>query len=109
VKHSDAFKHRLRVIEEGKGTGCFTLTFGDGSKRSFNLTRNGRLKLLLACFEIVRKEANPSAQSTASPRALELAKLFAEADHITPDSRLWATIRGLRETRKEKENATIEK
>ena len=102
MKHSISLKHRLRVIEEGQGAGCLTLTFDDGSKRAFNFSRSDRLKILLAAFQIARQSRNPAAKSSASPRAVEIARLIARAEQITPTSRYWAMIAGgVRKSEKE--------
>jgi hypothetical protein len=90
----ESFRRRIRDIEEDRGAGGVNLTFSDGSKQSFSLNRNDRLKVLLACFDIARAARNPEAKSDSSPRAREIATLIATAQRVTPESRLWSTIAG---------------
>jgi hypothetical protein len=90
----ESFRRRIRDIEEDRGAGGVNLTFSDGSKQSFSLNRNDRLKALLACFDIARAARNPEAQPDSSPRAREIARAIATAERVTPPSRLWQTIAG---------------
>jgi hypothetical protein len=90
----ESFRRRIRDIEEDRGTGGVNLTFSDGSKQSFSLTRKDRLKVLVACFDIAHAARNPEAKSDSSPRALEIARAIATAEAVTPPSRFWQTIAG---------------
>jgi hypothetical protein len=98
MRRSSSLKSRVRKIEEGRGAGAVNLTHGDGSKQSFNLSRNDRLRVLLASFDLARAARNPDAQPYSSPGAIEAAKAIGRAAEVSPHSRLWdvvaETVRG---------------
>jgi hypothetical protein len=94
MKGFNSLKRQVREMEKASGAGAVNLTFGDGSERGFNLTRNDRLKVLIASFDLARAARNPEAQPSSSPRAREIALAIATAERITPPSRLWQTIAG---------------
>jgi hypothetical protein len=97
MRHSNSLKRRVCELEEGRGAGEITLTFADGSKRSFNLSRSDRCKVMVASFYLTRRSRNPDAHpgSDLSPRAIELAELVARAERIDPPGRLWGTVAGV--------------
>lgn len=97
MRHSNSLQRRLCELEEGRGVGEITLTFADGSQRSFNLSRSDRAKVMIASFYLTRRSRNPDAQPGASlsPRAIELAELVARATRIDPPGRLWGMGTGV--------------
>jgi hypothetical protein len=92
VRHSNSLKSRVRAIEEGRGAGALTVIQRDGSKEGFNFSRNDRLKVLLASFDLARAARNPDAQPDSSPRAIAVAKAIGKAEQISPHSALWDTV-----------------
>ena len=91
MRRSSSLKHRVREIEEARGAGAVNLTFSDGSQQGFNFSRNDRLKVLLASFDIARAARNPDAQPE-NPRAIAVARAVARAEEVRPHSPLWDTI-----------------
>ncbi len=108
MKHSNSFKARVRVIEEGRGVGEITLTFTNSSARSFKLSRSDRAKIMIASFYLERRKRNPDAQpgSNLSPRAIELAELVARAERIDPPGRLWGMVRCVVRAAKDESDTT---
>jgi hypothetical protein len=107
MRRSSSLKSRVRKIEEGRGAGAVNLTHGDGSKQSFNLSRNDRLRVLLASFDLARAARNPAAQPYSTPGAIEVAKQIGKAEQVTPHSRLWDTVSEIvREAEKEERDCT---
>jgi hypothetical protein len=92
MRRSSSLKHRVKEIEEARGAGAVNLTHSDGSKESFRFSRNDRLKVLLASFDIARASKNPAAQPDSSPRAIEVARAIGKAAEVSPRARLWDTI-----------------
>ena|SRR5436190_970898 len=92
MRRSSSLKHRVREIEEARGAGAVTVTQSDGSKEGFNFSRNDRLKVLLASFDIARAARNPDAQPYSSPRAIAVAKAIGKAEQVSPHSALWDTV-----------------
>jgi len=101
MRHSSSLKRRVRDIEEARGAGRLNLAFSDGSKQSFSLQRNDRLKVLLASFDLARAARNPTARPYSTPGAIEAAKAIGRAAEVSPHSRLWdvvaETVRGAEE------------
>ncbi len=92
MKRSSSLKRRVKEIETARGAGALNLTHADGSKESFNFSRNERLKVLLASFDIARASKNPSAQPASTPRAIAVAKAIGKAAEVSPHSVLWDNI-----------------
>jgi hypothetical protein len=87
-------QRRLEAQEEAKGAGAVNVEKSDGSTEGFHLTQKQRLKVLIASLDIANAAGNPEAKSESSPRAIQIAHLIAEAEQVTPPSRLWDTIAG---------------
>jgi hypothetical protein len=93
MKRSRALKSRVREVEEGSGgAGLVKMTFADGSSDSVILTRNDRLKVLLASFDVSVLRVKPDHKVSSTPRAREIAKLVGKALSVSPASRLWGTV-----------------
>jgi len=103
MRRSSGLKRRVREIEEARGAGAVNLTHADGSKESFNFSRNDRLHVLLASFDIARASRNLDAQPYSSPRAIQVARQIAHAEGIRPHSALWDSVSAIV---KEAENCT---
>lgn len=85
-------RRRIRDIEEARGAGALTVTHNDGSKEGFNLTRNERLKVLLASFSIARQARNPEAPAPSDTRFTTIARAVGKATEVRPPSRLWQSV-----------------
>ncbi len=83
MRRSSSLKHRVKEIEEARGAGAVNLTFPDGSQQGFNFSRNDRLKVLLASFDIARAARNPDAQPPENPRAVAVARAVARAEELS--------------------------
>jgi hypothetical protein len=96
MKRSSSLKRRVREIETASGTGALNIRNPDGVERGFSLSQKDRLKILIAGLDIAHEARNPESKSdsSSSPRAREIAQLIAEAEQVTPYSRLAATIAG---------------
>ncbi len=92
MRRSSSLKHRVKEIEEARGAGAVTVTHSDGSKEGFNFSRNDRLKLLLASFDIARAARNPAAQPCSTPKAIAVARAIGRAAEVSPHSVLWDNI-----------------
>jgi hypothetical protein len=92
MKRSSSLRRRVKEIETARGAGAINLDFSDGSKQSFNLTRNECLHVLLASFDIARASRNPDAVPGSSPRAIQVAKQIAHAKEVRPHSALWDSV-----------------
>ena len=101
MRRSSSLKRRVKEIEEARGAGALNLTFSDDSKQSFNLSRNDRLRVLLAAFDLAREARKPDAQPYSTPGAIEAARAIGRATGISPHSALWervsAIVRGAEE------------
>lgn len=107
MRRSSSLKRRVRDIEEARGAGSVNLTFPDGSKQSFCLQRNERLRVLLASFDLAHAARDPAAQPQSTPGAIEAAKAIGRAEQVTPASRLWDTVSEIvREAEKEDRDCT---
>src|SRR5258708_6499276 len=104
MKRSSSLRRRVKEIEIARGAGAVNLDFSDGSKQSFNLTRNECLHVLLASFDIARASRNPDAVPGSSPRAIQVARQIAHAEEVGPHSALWDTVSAIV---REAENPTI--
>jgi hypothetical protein len=107
MKRSSSLKRRVKEIETARGVGSVNLIFSDGSKESFNFSRNECLQVLLASFDIAHAARNPAAQPGSTSRAIAVAKQIGKAEQVTPHSRLWDTVAGIvREAEKEQRDCT---
>ncbi len=107
MRRSSSLRSRVGQIEEARGAGAVNLVFGDGSKSSFTLQRNERLRILLASFDLARAARDPAAQPYSTPGAIEAAKQIGKAERVEPHSRLWDTVSEIvREAEKEERDCT---
>jgi hypothetical protein len=90
MNRSNSLERRLKEIEQGRGSGAVTFTFQDGSKQSFSFSRQDRLKILLANFQLERAKRNHAAPP-ANSRAIQIALLIRRALSATPPGRFWWT------------------
>lgn len=103
-------KGRIRNIEQARGTGSVVFKFSDGSTRAFTFSRQDRLQILIANFELERSRRSGRNLEPRNPRATAIAKLVHRAVQVTPDSRFWHTAGlGMEEWAKREKESAVKK
>ena len=92
MKRSSSLKRRVKEIETARSAGAVNVTHVDRSKEGFNLSRNDRLKVLLASFDIARASGNPDARPASSQKAIAIARAIGRAAEVSQNSALWDTV-----------------